>query len=203
MLILRVGGAFIFGCLLNIFYKAFDLLQNRSTTIWVSAPEELSWMEWGAAELRKLMMILIIVVLLLIGMKLLNKLKVTEFLTRLLAPVLSSIGVSSRAAPIAIIGMTLGLTYGGGLIIQESQKGILEQKDVFAALVLMGLSHSLIEDTLFILAIGAHISGILFGRLFFTLIVVFIVAKILRTMPEDMLNQFFIRKVVLRGNPEA
>ena len=49
----------------------------------------------------------------------------------------------------------------------------------------MGLSHSLIEDTLLTLAIGASIFGILFGRVIFTLFVMIILIKIINRLSKD------------------
>lgn len=38
----------------------------------------------------------------------------------------------------------------------------MSQRDCFLALCFIGLVHSLLEDTLLIMALGAHLSGILF-----------------------------------------
>ena len=103
----------------------------------------------------------LIILALLILMRVLERLGITALLTRLLRPVLTLLGISERAAPLAIIGMTLGLTYGGGLIIQEARAGHLSRHDVFCALALLGICHSFIEDTLLMVVIGGHLSGTL------------------------------------------
>jgi hypothetical protein len=72
---------------------------------------------------------------------------------------------------VTVIGMTMGLTYGGGLIIHETQAGHIPKKDVFAAVSLMSLSHALIEDTLLLALIGASPWGTLGARLVFSLAV--------------------------------
>jgi len=85
--------------------------------------------------------------------------------------------MSKDSASITIIGMTLGVVYGGGLIIKEIKSGFLGKKDAFLSLSLMSLSHSLIEDTLLMLAIGASLVGILFARLLFTIAVMVVLIK--------------------------
>jgi len=101
-------------------------------------------------------------------------------------------GMSKDAAPIAIIGTTLGLAYGGGVIIKESKSKALCKKDVFYSLSLMGLSHSLIEDTLLMLAIGASIFGVLLGRIFFTVIVMMILIQIIKRLSKKTFERYFV-----------
>jgi hypothetical protein len=56
----------------------------------------------------------------------------------------------------------------------------------------MGLCHSLFEDTLAVAVTGAHFSGILWARLIFSLVVVFLLVKALSRLSEKTLNTFFI-----------
>ena len=81
------------------------------------------------------------------------------------------IGIPAEAAPVTVIGMTLGLTYGGGLIIEQRASGRLSRRQIESPLVLLSLCHGLIEDTLIVMAVGAHASGVLAGRIIFSAIV--------------------------------
>jgi hypothetical protein len=47
--------------------------------------------------------------------------------------------MSKNAAPITIIGMALGLAYGGGLIINEARSRLVSKKDAFLSLSFNGL----------------------------------------------------------------
>ena len=127
-------------------------------------------------------------------MRVLERLGIITALTRLLQPVLRFLGISERAAPLAIIGMTLGLTYGGGLIIQEARAGHLSRFDVFCALALLGICHSFIEDTLLMVVIGGHLSGTLVWRPLFALIVTYRAAQLLRRLPEPFLDRWFFSR---------
>jgi len=196
MALIRIGGAFILGWALFQIYRIAGYLQDTSTTIWVTTTEDVAWLDWVIKELKNLIMIFCIVVALLFLMKLLTRLKVIALLTRTLDPIFRIAGISSKASPIAIVGLTMGLTYGGGLIIQESRSGNLSQRDVFVTLTLMGLSHGMIEDTLFMLALGGHISGVLWGRALFTVLMVFTMAKVLAILPQKSLDRFFFREAI-------
>jgi hypothetical protein len=98
-----------------------------------------------------------------------------------------------EAAPLAIIGMTLGISYGGGLLIREVEGGKLSRKDVFIALALMGLCHSVIEDTLVVMVFGAQLSGILWARVIFALVVIFVLARLLKRVPQRFFERHLVR----------
>ena len=100
--------------------------------------------------------------------------------------------MSKNAAPISIIGMTLGLAYGGGLIIKEAKSKLLTKKDVFYSVSMMGLSHSLIEDTILVLSIGATLFGVMLGRVLFTLLVMFILVRIINRLSKKTFEKYFV-----------
>ena len=110
-------------------------------------------------------------------LKILRAIGVEQAISYLLQPVLKVLGISPKATTITIIGITLGLSYGGGLLIREAESGKVDAADIFAAISLLGLCHSLIEDTLLIMLMGADLSGILWARLLFAVVVVAILAR--------------------------
>jgi hypothetical protein len=191
MATLRAVGALAAGALLNLGYNLSNTLQQPNQALWTPPPRDPSWLGWALGEVRNLVYIFLIIFALLILMRLLESFGIISGLTRLLRPVLMLLGISERAAPLAIIGMTLGLTYGGGLIIQEARAGHLSRHDVFCALALLGICHSFIEDTLLMVVIGGHLSGTLIGRTVFALLVTYLVARLMRSLPEPVLDRWF------------
>jgi len=192
MLSLRVLGAFILGWILNIIFTSFNLYQNESMFLWKPTYENSSIFYWVIGECKNYFMIFIIILSLLFLMKILKKSGAINRLNDFLEPILKSLGMSKDAAPITIIGMTLGLAYGGGLIIKEVKSGFLSKKDTFLSLSLMGLSHSLIEDTLLMLAIGASLVGILFVRLLFTITVMIVLIKFITHLSKRRFERYFV-----------
>ena len=75
----------------------------------------------------------------------------------------------------------LGLSFGGGLLIKEAGSGKLSTKDIFIAMTLLSVCHSLIEDTLLIMILGAHISGVFWGRLVFSLLFTVLISRLVNT----------------------
>jgi len=202
MAVVRVGGALIMGWALNALYAAGGLLQMPNDAVWNPPPPDPSWVHWARGEAVNLVYIFFIIILLLLVMKGLKVLGITDLLTRLLAPVLSGLGMSPAAAPITVIGMTLGVAYGGGLIIREARSGRISNHDIFYSLALMSLSHGLIEDTLLMMVLGGHWSGILFFRLAASILLIFLVVRIVRRLPAAVFNRFFFRKPLLEQRPD-
>ena len=134
------------------------------------------------------------IILALLGlMRLLERIGAVRLMDRVLAPVLRVLGMTPAAAPLAIIGMTLGISYGGGLIIRQAQSGRLAKRDIFFSLVLMSLCHSIIEDTLLMVALGGHVSGVLLARGAFALVVTFALVKVLGRVSERTFDRWFFR----------
>jgi hypothetical protein len=182
--LLRVGGALAIGAILRGIYAAGGWLDRPAQWVSSLAPPDETWLGWARGLAANLVLIFAIILALLVLMKILQRLGAIALLTRLLRPLLTLLGISPSAAPIAIIGMVLGLSYGGGLILRESSKGHLTGRDVFLTLALMSLCHSLIEDTLLMVALGAHTSGVLWARMAFALLATFALAQGLKRLPQ-------------------
>jgi len=190
----RVGAALVLGGILHLVYTASGRLQGPAAVIFTAdqqnPPALGSWLEWAGAQAWNLLTIFMIILGLFLFMRLLKTLKVIALINRVLGPLLSLMGIGPRASAITVVGLTTGLTYGGGLIIHEARSGQVEKRDVFFSLTFMGLCHSLIEDTMLMIMIGAHLSGILWGRLIFAFLAVALVVKVAERLPERFCNRF-------------
>ncbi|OWV28009.1 nucleoside recognition domain-containing protein [Halomonas campaniensis] len=177
-IVLRVGGALLFAWLLHCFYSTFGLLQAPVELIWQpSFSSEPTLSGWAVAQLETLALIFVIIFALIVLLKLLQKLGLERWIHLVLRPLLKLLGIGRSAANVTVIGFTLGLSYGAGLLIRDVQNGVLSKRDSTLALCFLGLCHSVIEDTLLILMLGADIAGILWARLLFAVIVTAIIAR--------------------------
>lgn len=199
MLLLRLGGAYLLGWLLHMSYQLTGTLQEPSQALWDPPAAGSGWGAWLVSQLQSMLVIFAIIFALVIVLEVLKKIGITALMTKLLEPVLTLLGMSREVAPLAIIGMTLGISYGGGLLIREAESGKLGKRDIFISLALMGLCHSVIEDTLVMLVFGAHISGVLWGRVAFSLVVVFILARLLRIVPQNFFERYLVRPLKSDG----
>lgn len=178
--LLRIGGALLYGAGVAWICSWSGALSEPLELDWLTAGQtDSSWTSWGIATASSLASILAIIVLLFIALDILERLGVIRRITMALEPALRGIGLDSRLAPLTTIGLLLGLTYGGALIIQATKDQDFTPRAKFLALSLLSLSHSLIEDTGLMLALGADVWIILVGRVVFALAVVALLAKVL------------------------
>jgi spore maturation protein SpmB len=187
----RFINAVILGGILSFIFSYFNMFQEESMIIWQPGISNPTLTQWIIGELRNYAMIFLIIFSLLILMRVLKNLGVIDKLNNALEPGLNFLGMSKNAAPLAIIGLTLGISYGGGLIIKEVKEKALSKKDAFLSLSMMGLTHSLIEDTLLMMAIGASLVGILLGRIIFMIIIMVLLIQIINKISNKTFNKFF------------
>ncbi|NLC71232.1 MAG: hypothetical protein GX751_07735 [Desulfuromonadaceae bacterium] len=191
MILLRLFSALMLGWMLNHIYRFGDFLQHPNRLLWQPAAPDPSWTAWIGGELRTMAMIFAIILVLLVVMRVLEKARILDLFCRLLERPLIALGMTGQAAPITVIGMTLGLSYGGALIIQEARSGRLGARDIFLSLALMGLCHSIVEDTFVMMLAGGHLSGLLAARLLFSLTVVFLLGKFFQRISEESFRRYF------------
>lgn len=187
---LRFGTALLCGVLYHALTETFGLHPEAAAIPLPSLPADPSLLDWALGELRNLAAISGVIFVLMLMMKLLRASGVLDLVTRAIAPVMRLVGIGSEASAITVVGMTLGLSYGSGVILQEVRKGVLPQRDVFFALSLMGVCHSLIEDTLVLMLVGAELGGLLWLRLAVSLAVVAALVRLVRLVPETAARRF-------------
>jgi hypothetical protein len=175
---LRFFGALVCGMALHGVFKVFGLFTEPAPLLFVPPVADAGLAEWAVGELKNLGMIYLVITCLVAMMRLLDVLGVTKLFEWILLPFLRLMGIGRAAATITVIGLVMGLAYGGGLILHDVQQGKVERRDVFAAISLMSLSHALIEDTLLMYLIGATLWGTFVGRLLFSLVVVAALTRI-------------------------
>jgi hypothetical protein len=194
-LTIRVLGALMLGWLLKNVYNLTGTLDQANQSVWVPPVVNPGWGAWAMAELRNLLLIFLIILTLLAMMALLKRLGIINLLIRMMGPVLKLLGISREAAPLTIIGMTMGISYGGGLIINEARAGTVAKKDLFTSIILMSLCHSLFEDTMLMVLIGGHLSALLWGRLLFALLVTVLLIKLINRLPNKLQDRYLFSTI--------
>ena len=181
--IVRMFSALLLGVIMHLVFASTGLLAEQSQILWEPQLPEPGLLPWAINEATNLLYLFFIILALFTLMRLLAYYGITEKLNNMLKPVLEAIGIGKSAATLTVIGLSMGITYGGGLIIHEAKSGSLSKRDVFASLTLMGLAHALIEDTLLMMLLGAHISGTLWARLIYSLLFVGIMMRFYSNKP--------------------
>ncbi len=193
MFIFRFGFAFLMGFILNLIYSGFDILKEPSVITWEKqVVVDTSLQSWAIGELKSYGVILLFIFSLLFLMKILKVTGVIDIITKGFSPLLRLMGIGKGVVTIAIIGLMLGVVYGGVLIINESKSKSIDKRDIFYCLGLMGLCHSLIEDTILMLALGSHYSGVLLARLIFSFLIIWAIVKLTKHLPDKVFGKYFL-----------
>lgn len=193
--LLRISVAMVYGSAVAWVLSQLNVLGEPVDLSWLSGKVEqpnlsfwASWWPWLINTLRTLAMTGLIILSLVVILDVLERIKFTQLVTKLMTPILKLSGLDERVAPVTTVGVLLGLSYGGALIIEQAQKGNFDRKTRLLALSWLSLSHSLIEDTLLIVALGANIWIVLVGRVLVTLIVMALMALTLRKINYGHIN---------------
>lgn len=180
---LRLGVALLYGGaiawvsrLTGVLTEPVSLAWLQGSTLIKGAAEDSYW-AWIQSTAATMLMLLIIIFALAFLLDALEHLGITRRITALLSPLLRLSGLDSRVTPVTTVGVLLGLTYGGALIIDAAKKHNLDARTRLLALAWLSLSHGLIEDTILMLALGANVWVALVGRLIITMLIVALLAR--------------------------
>ena len=174
----RLISAFFVCWILNLTYTNFNYLNEPFVTSFTIQPLQPSLLLWLKDQMRYLFYIFIIVIILVTLLEVLKIIGVENILKKILIPPLRFFGISESAMNIIIVGMTMGLQFGGGILIKEVNSAKIDKQSVFLSILLINLVHAIIEDTLLMLAVGGHYSGVIFARVIFGLVISLLMLKI-------------------------
>ena len=176
--VFRLISAFFACWILNLIYTYFNYLNQPFVTSFTIEPPQTGLLFWLKDQSLYLFYIFIVVVILVTLLEVLKFIGVENILKKILTPPLKFFGISDSAMNIIIVGMTMGLQFGGGILIKEVNSGKIDKQSVFLSILMVNLVHAIFEDTLLMLAVGGHYSGVVFARIIFGLVISLLMFKI-------------------------
>jgi hypothetical protein len=197
MFLWRFIMAIVSAWMLYLLLSSFQLL-----TAPVHLPEAMTlpgtaqdtWPVWLMNEVQRYIMVFFVVLALMAVMRILKASGFIDAFSRSLRPVMRWLGIHESVIPITVVGMTLGILYGGALMIEETRKHNLAPKDVFYAFCLMGICHSIIEDSLLMMTLGANGYVVFLYRPLCALVTLFIVVRVFNSLPAKLSTWIMQRK---------
>ena len=151
-------------------------------------------LDWVVEQIKGLIFIQLVIIALIILIEFLKVINVERVITAVMKPFLKFLGIRETASTIVVVGLTIGLGFGGGLMIKEVHQGKVQKRDSVNALVFINLFHSLIEDTSLLLLLGPSLTIILLCRALFVLVVVYFIIRILEIIPEKVFDRLFVNE---------
>jgi hypothetical protein len=129
---------------------------------------------WFRDSLFIILQVFFIVFLVMLLQRILEEFGFMKKLGKIAGPIVKFLGLSSNTAYVWIIGTTVGIAYGAGIIIEEVKVGKLSRIEADLFNHHAAISHSQIEDTVLFVALGAPYAWVALPRLFVALIVVWV-----------------------------
>lgn len=137
-----------------------------------------------AGGLRIGLLVTAIIVPISLGLSLLKDAHLLDRAAASVGPVLRRFRLPGPAAFPLLAGLFLGIVFGSGVILSFAREGSLKKGDLLILLVFLGVCHSIIEDTLIFVALGAN-GWVLMGlRFLLAFLAAFIVSHLLRERPK-------------------
>lgn len=179
--VLRVGGAIVTAYLFNWIFTTYDLLQEQAKVyISQTGMSQSTYSDWALGQIQSYIIVFFMLLALTLILDLLKHFGLVHKLGEMLSPYFKLMGLSKKCAPITLVGMTLGLVYGGALLLKEVENGDLDEDDVILSVTSMNLFHSIIEDTIIILMMGGILFWVLFVRFILTVLVMNMISQLLK-----------------------
>ncbi len=113
MVALRIGSAVMLGYVLHLIFDMLRVYRSTAVMLWKPGAVDDSLIQWVAGECKNYAMIFVVILALVSIMHLLSRMGIIDWLNNRLEPLLEFLGMGKNAAPLTIIGVTLGLAYGG------------------------------------------------------------------------------------------
>ena len=198
MLAIRFGFAILLGFVMSRMYNIFGWLQEPIKILPIFIVEPNGWVEWGIGQLRNYLIIIGVIFSLITFLRFLQVSGIINAINKAMKPALKWLNISTDMLPLTIIGLTMGIAYGGGLMIEECKQKQFKPKEIFYSMTLMGLFHSIIEDTILMLSMGAHWSGVIVFRTIFAFIITYIIVKFTRHIDEKHFLKYVMTKAFRR-----
>jgi len=188
--VLRIVGGLLYAFILHQIFLLTSWLAEPVNPTWVPMIATPDWFEYIIALTEAMFWMLIILVVLSWVLELLKLIGLLDKLMIALTPMLRIVGIQGEAKQLTVVGLLLGISFGAGLLIREATSGAISPRQIFLSCVFMGFAHSIIEDTIVVIALGADVYGVLVGRLVFTVVATAAIASLLQRLPDKVFSKY-------------
>lgn len=173
IVVIRLSASFIAAWGLNLVLPAetTTVAKNLIGETKSFSPALLKWITDMSITTVK---IIILVNLLLILQKILNEFGLIQWILKPFTPLLRMMGLPANTGFLWMVAYTLGLSYGGAIMISESEEGKLSREDADLLNHHIAISHSQLEDPLLFVAIGYNMGILVLPRILLSIVYVWI-----------------------------
>lgn len=183
---IRVGLALISAVLINVFWSGgsetaqYGLISSNDVVL-------NGWAEIGMYTLQTafigVLQLALIVIPLMIVVQFLRELGWLTKLSNGFSPFTKMLGMDKNASMTLVAGLSIGLAYGAGLMIQAVKEDGVSRRDMTLALIFLVSCHAVVEDTVIFIPLGIPVWPLLVIR-FVTAVILTMTIALLWKQPD-------------------
>ena len=173
MVSIRILASFLAAWALNLILPFEEVIQSANIIHSVKefTPAITAWISDMTVTTIK---IIVLVNLLLIFQRMLTEFGLIKWILMPFTPLLRIMGLPTQTGFLWMVANTLGLSYGGAIMISESEEGKLTREDADLLNHHIAISHSQLEDPLLFVSIGFNMGILVLPRIILAMIFVWI-----------------------------
>jgi hypothetical protein len=195
-IIIRILSGVLFCTLLNSVFSTFELFGQTAVLNLPEMSTAPTLKQWIIDQIKGLVFIQFVIIILITFLEILRLLGIEKIIRICLSPFLKILNIGQSASTIVVVGLTLGLGFGGGLMIKDVKQGKVAPRSAVGALIFINLFHSLIEDTTILLLIGPSLFTILVIRGLFVFALTYLLIKIFDNLPINTYDRFLYSRSI-------
>ncbi|MDM5315188.1 nucleoside recognition domain-containing protein [Fictibacillus sp. b24] len=179
ILLVRIGLALFSAFMINLLW---DGGTEKAQYGFISKPEAApnGWGEITLTALEKaslgiLQLALIVIPLMIIMQYMKDKGWLNKF-SNWMAPAMKLLGMKENTSMTMAAGLTIGLAYGAGVMMQAAKEDGVSKKDLYLAFIFLVSCHAVVEDTLVFVPLGIPVLPLLIIRVVTAIVLTVVVA---------------------------
>ncbi|MEK3954558.1 MULTISPECIES: nucleoside recognition domain-containing protein [Psychrobacillus] len=188
VLVVRFGLAILSAVIINLVWQGGgEVAKYGALKVSQQVPD--GWGEIILLGLQKatfgVIQLALIVIPLMVIIQFLKDRNYLQKFSEKLAPFTKVIGVQPNASLTLVAGLTIGLAYGAGVMIQAVQEDGVSKKDATLVFIFLVACHAVVEDTLIFMPLGIPIWPLLLIRLITAFVLTIVVAYVWRKAEQS------------------
>jgi len=176
---IRIALAIISAVVINLLWSGGSELAQYGL---ISAPQEQfnTWFAIGLHGLKTatiaVIQLSLVILPLMIVMQFLRELGWLTRLSNRFAPFTRFLGMKENTSFTLVTGLTIGLAFGAGVMIQAVEEDGVSRKDMMLALIFLVTCHAVVEDTVVFIPLGIPVWPLLVTRLTLAIVLTWFVS---------------------------
>ena len=170
----------------------FDMGAELTTVLFVPTTSlDVSWSQWAIETSLQIAIIPVIAFIVIGIIDLLQYFKLTDSISKGLAFLLSPLKIKSKdACQLTLVGILLGLAFGGALLVEEAKKGKIPNRDIAIVMMFLCGAHAAIEDNILLALLGGWVLGFVLVRVLICYAIMMIFGLMVTTMRDKIFYKY-------------